>query len=166
MSNDGPKTKAQLLAELVSLRAELAALRGRAGVPAGSDGQGVACDRPAPDHGPDRAMRQALWSVHESEQRLAAALDAIQDCFAILSAVRNGAGGIVDFRFEYINAAGARNNGRAVEEHFGRTVLELLPGHAAGPLLDTMTDEVLSTAFGVALRVERRPNGRLTAWAR
>jgi iron complex transport system ATP-binding protein len=37
---------------------------------------------------------------------------------------------------------------------------------AAGPFLDTMTDEVLSTAFGVALRVERRPNGRLTAWAR
>jgi iron complex transport system ATP-binding protein len=37
---------------------------------------------------------------------------------------------------------------------------------AAGPLAETMNEDVLSDAFGLALRVERRDNGRLTAWAR
>ena len=37
---------------------------------------------------------------------------------------------------------------------------------ASGPLPTTVTDEVLTAAFGVGLRVERRPNGRFTAWAR
>jgi iron complex transport system ATP-binding protein len=37
---------------------------------------------------------------------------------------------------------------------------------AAGALRETITDEVLSSAFGVALRVEQRPNDRFTAWAR
>jgi len=37
---------------------------------------------------------------------------------------------------------------------------------AAGPLSETMTEDVLSDAFGLSLAVERRDNGRLTAWAR
>jgi iron complex transport system ATP-binding protein len=37
---------------------------------------------------------------------------------------------------------------------------------AMGPLHDTLTAEVLTDAFGLPLAVERRPDGRLTAWAR
>jgi iron complex transport system ATP-binding protein len=37
---------------------------------------------------------------------------------------------------------------------------------AAGPLASTMTDDVLSEAFGLRLCVDSRPNGRLTAFAR
>ena len=37
---------------------------------------------------------------------------------------------------------------------------------AAGPLAETLTAEVLSDAFDIALVVEQRHNGRLTAWAR
>jgi iron complex transport system ATP-binding protein len=37
---------------------------------------------------------------------------------------------------------------------------------AAGPLASTMTDDILSEAFGLRLRVDSRPNGRLTAFAR
>jgi iron complex transport system ATP-binding protein len=37
---------------------------------------------------------------------------------------------------------------------------------ASGGLEETMVDDVLTAAFGVVLRVERRPNGRFTAWAR
>ncbi|HEY8094145.1 MAG TPA: ATP-binding cassette domain-containing protein [Acidimicrobiales bacterium] len=37
---------------------------------------------------------------------------------------------------------------------------------AAGPVPETLTSAVLSEAFGLVLQVERRPDGRLTAWAR
>jgi iron complex transport system ATP-binding protein len=37
---------------------------------------------------------------------------------------------------------------------------------AAGPLASTITDDILSEAFGLRLRVDSRPNGRLTAFAR
>jgi len=36
---------------------------------------------------------------------------------------------------------------------------------SAGGSVETITDEVLSKAFGLSLRVDRRPNGRFTAWA-
>jgi iron complex transport system ATP-binding protein len=37
---------------------------------------------------------------------------------------------------------------------------------ASGRLEETMNDDLLTAAFGIGLRVERRPNGRFTAWAR
>jgi iron complex transport system ATP-binding protein len=37
---------------------------------------------------------------------------------------------------------------------------------AMGPLEDTLTGQVLTDAFGLPLAVERRPDGRLAAWAR
>ncbi len=36
---------------------------------------------------------------------------------------------------------------------------------AAGPLADTLTAESLSECFGLQLRLERRSNGRFTAWS-
>jgi iron complex transport system ATP-binding protein len=36
---------------------------------------------------------------------------------------------------------------------------------AAGPLDHALRSDVLSEAFGLALDVERRPNGRFSAWA-
>ena len=35
-----------------------------------------------------------------------------------------------------------------------------------GPLDETLTGQVLTDAFGLPLAVERRPDGRLAAWAR
>jgi iron complex transport system ATP-binding protein len=35
-----------------------------------------------------------------------------------------------------------------------------------GPIDDVLTDDSLSTCFGMPLVIERRPNGRLSAWAR
>ena len=37
---------------------------------------------------------------------------------------------------------------------------------AAGPLDEALRADVLSAAFGLELDVERRPNGRFSAWAR
>ena len=37
---------------------------------------------------------------------------------------------------------------------------------AAGPMDEALRADVLSAAFGLDLEVERRPNGRFSAWAR
>ena len=37
---------------------------------------------------------------------------------------------------------------------------------AAGPLAKALTAETLSECFGLDLALERRPDGRLSAWAR
>ena len=46
--------------------------------------------------------------------------------------------------------------------------LLLRDGHvlAAGPFDDVMTSEALSACFGLPLTLERRPDGRLSAWSR
>lgn len=71
-----------------------------------------------------RKMEEAL---RESENRFRTAVEAMLDGFAILSAKRDDAGRIVDFRYEYINEAGCRMNGRGREETLGRSVLEMFP---------------------------------------
>jgi PAS domain S-box-containing protein len=180
LSDDAVKSQGELLEELRALRAEVAALRGLGG------DVSLAAERPVPPgdgHATDAQLRSALRSVHQTEQRFAAALDAVQECFAILSAVRDAGGRIVDFRFEYINPAGARNNGRAVEDHFGRTVRELLPGHVARPLLERytavvgtgepmhLTDVVHADAYGGSretrlfdVRIVRLNDGIVATW--
>jgi iron complex transport system ATP-binding protein len=37
---------------------------------------------------------------------------------------------------------------------------------AAGPIDDVLDDAVLSSCFGIDLALERRADGRLSAWAR
>ncbi len=69
------------------------------------------------------------------EARFRICLETLLDGFAILSSVRNAAGEIEDFRYDYINDAGCRLNQRSREETLGRRLLELLPGHQ-GDLLE------------------------------
>lgn len=64
-----------------------------------------------------------------SEERFRAAMEAMLDGFAILSAVRDEEGRIRDFRWEYINEAGCQLNHRTRGEMLGHSLLELLPGH-------------------------------------
>src|SRR3954466_12838014 len=91
LSKDVVKSHGELLEEVRALRAEVAALRGL-----GSADLSLAAERPAhaveghdqghgPGHGPghgaangaDAQLREALRSVHQTEQRFAAALDAV-----------------------------------------------------------------------------------------
>lgn len=111
---------------------------------------------PAPPKGlPTPIAREAPTA----RSRFEAAVEAMLDGFSILSAVRDGLGRIVDFRYEYINEAGCRLNHRTREEQVGHTLLELLPGHRSAlferwvqlvetgkPL--TLLDQVRSDTYG------------------
>lgn len=74
----------------------------------------------------DRVMAEQV--VRESETRLRTCLDSMLDCFALLRAVRDEQGRIVDFEYEYLNAAACENNGRSLEDTVGHRLLELMPG--------------------------------------
>lgn len=50
------------------------------------------------------------------------------DCFGTYSAVRDQAGQIIDFRFDYLNAAALRSN-EMTEADMGKTLCEVFPAH-------------------------------------
>src|SRR3954451_107516 len=60
----------------------------------------------------------------EGGPRLYDALDAAFDGFALLRAVRDDAGGIVDFTREFVNQVGAKLAGRTVEDLIGTRIGE------------------------------------------
>jgi len=86
--------------------------------------------------------KQAEGALKESEQRFRTSVETMLDGFAIFSAVRNDAGKIVDFKYEYINEAGCRLNLRSREEQIGHTMLELLPAHLETGLFNEYVEVV------------------------
>jgi diguanylate cyclase (GGDEF)-like protein/PAS domain S-box-containing protein len=73
--------------------------------------------------------------VRANEERFRTSVETLLDGFAILSAVRDEDGQIIDFCYEYINDAGCYLNGKSREEHLGHSLQKLRPGHAQGSLL-------------------------------
>jgi PAS domain S-box-containing protein len=71
-------------------------------------------------------MRQ---QQRQQEERFRASVENMLDCFGIYSAIRDDAGQIVDFRFEYLNAAAMQSNQMTAAD-IGKTVCEVFP--AAG----------------------------------
>lgn len=71
--------------------------------------------------------KQASEIMHRSEERFRTSVENMLDGFSIFSPVRNESGQIIDFRYDYINQAGARLNFRSVEEHQGHTLLDVVP---------------------------------------
>jgi PAS domain S-box-containing protein len=65
----------------------------------------------------------------ELETLLRRATDALDDCFAILRAVRDERGVVVDFLVEHVNEAACRDIGYTREEEVGRTFGELIRGY-------------------------------------
>ncbi len=66
-------------------------------------------------------------ALRHSEERFRTSVETLLDGFAICSPLRDEAGHIVDFKYEYINEAGCQLNQRRRDEHIGHTILELLP---------------------------------------
>ena len=64
-----------------------------------------------------------MGSESEGGARLYDALDAAFDGFALLRAVHDDTGGIVDFTLEYVNQVGAKLAGRAVEDLIGQRIV-------------------------------------------
>jgi serine phosphatase RsbU (regulator of sigma subunit)/PAS domain-containing protein len=80
--------------------------------------------------------RLTLGPRSEGGARLYEALDAAFDGFALLSAVRDESGAIIDFTCEYVNQVGAKLIGNTVEETLGRPVSEVSPMLVECGLLD------------------------------
>ena len=75
----------------------------------------------------EEELRSSQHSLNEIAERFRTSVESLLDGFAILSAIRDDAGEIIDFRYEYMNESGCRMGNQTKEQVIGRTLLELLP---------------------------------------
>ena len=75
--------------------------------------------------------RRIEAQLRASEERFDAAVGSMLDAFAIISPVRDDEGGIVDFRWEYVNDAYCELVGFDRGQLVGHRLVELLPGFPA-----------------------------------
>ena len=98
------------------------------------------------------ALRRIEAALQVSQERFRVAQESSLVAFTILKAVRDAAGHVVDFEWEYANKAAARILKRPVERLIGARLLAELPGNRSdSPLFDTYV-EVVET--GVARTVQ------------
>ncbi|MGE5370686.1 MAG: PAS domain-containing protein [Solirubrobacterales bacterium] len=71
--------------------------------------------------------KQVEEEVRSSRELLYSSVENMLDCFAILSSVRNDAGGIADFHVDYVNHAACESIGIPPEALFGKRYFELFP---------------------------------------
>ncbi|HEX3328016.1 MAG TPA: ANTAR domain-containing protein [Actinomycetota bacterium] len=87
----------------------------------------------------------------EAEEDLRASLDALDEAFFRMSAVRDATGGIVDFEYEFCNRAALGLLKLRREEVQGRRLLDLFPSHRTNGLFDAYAKV---TETGEPLRLE------------
>src|SRR5690606_14333937 len=88
----------------------------------------------------DVQRRDAEEARYRGERRLRRVLDASAVPFMVLAPVRDGDGGIVDFRWAYVNKAAADVLGREAAALSGARISELFPGTWSEPgLLEHFT---------------------------
>ena len=85
------------------------------------------------------------------EADLRPALDALDETFFLMSAVRDATGGIVDFEYEFCNEAALGLLNLRREDVLGRRLLDLFPSHRTNGLFATFTDV---TETGEPVRLE------------
>jgi PAS domain S-box-containing protein len=81
--------------------------------------------------------RAAVERLRRSEERFRTSVESLLDSFAILTAVRDASGTLVDFRIEYVNDAACTDNRLPRESQVGQKLLELFPAHRGTRLFDT-----------------------------
>jgi PAS domain S-box-containing protein len=79
---------------------------------------------------------QATAALAASEARLRTALGNMLEGVVVVSALRDEAGRIVDFRIDYVNQAIGPISGVPASDQVGHTLLELFPAHRANGLFD------------------------------
>ncbi|MGP0021897.1 MAG: PAS domain-containing protein [Streptosporangiaceae bacterium] len=79
--------------------------------------------------------KRAHEALRASEERFRTSVEALQDGFAVFSAIHDSTGAIADFRYEYINGAGCRMEQRSRETTVGHTLAELFPSWVTSGLL-------------------------------
>src|SRR3954451_20525193 len=87
----------------------------------------------------------------EHEGNFRSSLEALDEAFFRMTAVRDAAGSIVDFRYDYCNQAALRVLSRVRDDVIGRQLLELFPLHEKNGLFDSY---VHVTETGEPLRYE------------
>jgi len=102
----------------------------------------------------DSAIEKAFLQrqVLETQARLRSALDTMLDCFAVLRAMRDANGEVVDFLVDYANdqvCAEAKLDRREV---VGRSIVDILPDHRRPELYDEYV-RVVETGEAVAQEV-------------
>ncbi|HET7201901.1 MAG TPA: ATP-binding protein [Steroidobacteraceae bacterium] len=89
------------------------------------------------------ALRRMEAALRVSEERFRVAQESSLVAFSILKAVRDAAGAIVDFEWEYANKAAARILRRPVTQLVGSRLLTELPGNRhRSPLFETYVEVV------------------------
>ena len=73
--------------------------------------------------------------LRQQEEWFRASVENRLDCFGIYSAIRDSAGQIVDFRFDYLNAA-AMQSSRMTKANMSRTLCEMFPATRETGLMD------------------------------
>lgn len=118
----------------------------------------------------DSAIEKAALQrqVRDTEGRLRTALESMLDCFAILSAVRDPDGGVVDFRVEYANDKVCDVAGLTKRQISGRSFFDVVESHRR-PELYAEYLRVMATAAPVFREVvipdgSGEPTGILHAW--
>ena len=107
-----------------------------------------------------RAIRYAIErgaadrEVRATKRRFSTALEAMLDSFALFTALRDDDGQLVDFTWDYVNAAGAATYGLEPGELVGRPMCEVAPAIRESGLFERYR-QVAET--GVALLLEAVP---------
>ncbi|MDX2230311.1 MAG: PAS domain-containing protein [Leptolyngbyaceae cyanobacterium bins.349] len=77
----------------------------------------------------NRLLTDANQRLQASEERFRTSVENMLDCFAVLSAIRDDQGQIIDFQFEYLNDAACENNQLSREAHIHQRLGKILPAH-------------------------------------
>ncbi|HJV73082.1 MAG TPA: ATP-binding protein [Noviherbaspirillum sp.] len=109
----------------------------------------------------ERARAQA--TAMESDRRFRLVLDASAVPFNVLAPVRDAEGRIIDFRWNYVNLAAARELWRPVQELVGRRVQEVLPGSWNVPDVFSHFSAVADTGETREFELHSAPHG-INGW--
>lgn len=93
-------------------------------------------------------LRNSQHSLKEIAEHFRASVESLLDGFAMLSAIRDENGEIIDFRYDYINETGCRMGNHTREQVEGSTLLELLPAQRESGFFDRYV-ELLKTGVPV-----------------
>ena len=81
-------------------------------------------------------MQRAAEALRASEERFRASVNNLHESLSVFSASRDGSGAIVDFRWEFANAASSAITGFSSEALVGRLLLETLPEQGPSGMID------------------------------
>ncbi|WP_052672276.1 hybrid sensor histidine kinase/response regulator [Aliterella atlantica] len=120
--------------------------------------------------------------LRQSDDRFRVSLENMLDSFGIYSAMRDESGQIVDFRFDYLNAAALESN-QMTQADLGKTLCQVLPAHRETGLFQEYCrvvetgeplikeDLIYSDVFGTErltraydLRVAKLGDGIVASW--